>query len=66
MAGACDPNGLCPRCGYRNGPGVNRCLRCRAVLTVAAGCSGKCTGCFISALTGRPDPESNGGRRGER
>lgn len=52
MAGACDPNGLCPRCGYRNGPGASRCLRCRAALAVPKGCSGECTRCLISALAG--------------
>ena len=47
MAAACDPQGKCPRCGYKNGPGALRCVRCRTLLSVPAGCSGACSQCLI-------------------
>lgn len=50
MAAHCDPKGLCPRCGYQNGAGSGRCLRCRQVLTLPKGCSGACTQCLIKSI----------------
>ncbi|MGE5675525.1 MAG: hypothetical protein ACM3XM_16885 [Mycobacterium leprae] len=49
MTTACDPQGLCSRCGYQNGPGAQRCVRCRAVLHVPKGCSGSCAKCLMPA-----------------
>jgi len=55
-APACDPKGACSRCGYENGPGATRCLRCHQILTVPRGCSGQCTRCLIGAIAGAPAP----------
>lgn len=58
MAGGdCDPKGKCPGCGYMNGPGAQRCVRCRAVLVVMQGCSGACSKCIVAPLN--PDAKSN-------
>lgn len=54
MTTQCDPKGLCPQCGYQNGPGAERCLRCRQVLKVLQGCSGHCTDCLLKALMEPP------------
>lgn len=54
MAAACDLQGRCPRCGYQNAPGTLRCVRCRSLLVVPAGCTGACSKCVISALHGQP------------
>lgn len=43
----CDPKGKCPKCGYQNGAGAMRCVRCKAVLLVPAGCSGACSKCLL-------------------
>ncbi len=59
---SCDPAGKCPRCGYENGPGKARCLRCGQALAVPRGCSGQCTRCLISALVRPADPEATDGR----
>jgi len=61
-AATCDPRGTCPRCGYENGPGEVRCLRCGQALAVPRGCSGQCTSCLIGALTRPPGPRAGGGR----
>lgn len=47
MSAACDPQGVCPRCGYGNGAGVLRCVRCRAGLVVVQGCTGACSACLL-------------------
>ncbi|MFZ5822765.1 MAG: hypothetical protein ACOY94_00235 [Bacillota bacterium] len=52
MATQCDPKGLCPRCGYQNGAGAQRCVRCLQVLFVPQGCSGACSACLIQSLSG--------------
>lgn len=60
MATACDPKGICPRCGYANGAGTTHCLRCHQVLAVPKGCSGHCTQCLIHAVlspSGRENAE---------
>lgn len=46
----CDPKGKCPRCGYENGPGAERCVRCRSSLMVIQGCSGSCSKCKLAAV----------------
>lgn len=47
MAMECDPKGKCPQCGYQNGAGAGRCVRCRAILHVPQGCSGACSKCLL-------------------
>lgn len=49
MSTACDPKGKCPQCGYQNGPGAQRCVRCRAVLFMPKGCTGSCAHCLIGS-----------------
>lgn len=49
MSTACDPQGVCPRCGYGNGAGTLRCVRCRAALVVPQGCTGACSKCLMGA-----------------
>ncbi len=48
MSQACDPAGKCPRCGYQNGAGATRCVRCRSVIAVPQGCTGACTKCLMN------------------
>jgi len=55
MAAACDPKGVCPRCGYANGAGATRCLRCHQILAVPKGCSGHCTQCLMHAVLSPSD-----------
>jgi hypothetical protein len=43
----CDPKGKCPKCGYANAPGAQRCVRCRSILFVPAGCTGACSKCLL-------------------
>lgn len=50
MAFTCDTAGLCPRCGYQNGAGTQRCVRCLQILHVPQGCSGACTQCLIKSI----------------
>ncbi|MFZ5817595.1 MAG: hypothetical protein ACOY93_20235 [Bacillota bacterium] len=57
MSIACDPKGLCPRCGYQNGAGRQRCIRCTQVLYVPQGCSGACTQCLIKSVTAPEEKE---------
>lgn len=47
MGMACDPQGKCPQCGYPNVPGVARCVRCRGMLHLPAGCTGACSKCLL-------------------
>lgn len=61
MATACDPEGRCPRCGYQNGPGAQRCLRCTAVLRLTPGCDGKCTQCLLKSVLGENKQPPQGG-----
>ncbi|HEY3366183.1 MAG TPA: hypothetical protein VGK74_14110 [Symbiobacteriaceae bacterium] len=50
MSTACDPKGHCPQCGYENGAGVQRCVRCRSALMVPQGCSGACSKCLAQPV----------------
>jgi hypothetical protein len=43
----CDPKGKCPKCGYQNGAGVERCVRCRSIIHVPQGCTGACSKCLL-------------------
>jgi len=46
----CTAWGPCPRCGYHNQVGVQRCVRCGAPLLVPAGCTGACSRCLLLSL----------------
>ncbi|HWI53340.1 MAG TPA: hypothetical protein VNT01_14450 [Symbiobacteriaceae bacterium] len=43
----CDPKGKCPKCGYQNGAGAVRCVRCLSLLMIPAGCAGACSKCLL-------------------
>lgn len=64
MAVSCETGGACPRCGYANKLGEQRCVRCKAILMVPAGCDGNCTRCFVQTLapglTGQSKPQDQG------
>lgn len=56
MSMSCDPKGKCPACGYPNGAGAQRCVRCRAILHVPQSCSGSCTKCHAASSAGQAEP----------
>lgn len=55
MAMECDPKGKCPQCGYVNGAGTQRCVRCRAILVVMPGCTGACAQCLANLPQVKPE-----------
>lgn len=54
MATPCDPQGRCPQCGYQNGAGAGRCVRCRTLLAVPQGCTGACAKCLLDSVRLQP------------
>jgi len=57
MSAACDPQGKCPKCGYQNGLGAQRCVRCRTTLVYLPGCTGACTECLSKQKAAVPEPK---------
>lgn len=55
MTAASGSGAICPRCGYQNGEGAERCLRCHQILAVHLGCSCHSAKCLRSTGADAPD-----------